>query len=183
MALYKLQLVSIVSIFFIIVQCIGGYIANSIAIFTDTAHLATDLLGFIMSILALRLSRRSATKSLSYGWQRSEIIFTLMSTIFLMVITLWLVIEAIDRIRNAGKSEVLGKEMLIISIIGLFFNFVKIMILQQDGDHSHDTNEDASLETEGNINVDAAFLRVLSDLIVSIGVIFAAIIIYIEPSW
>jgi Co/Zn/Cd efflux system component len=100
-----------------------------------------------------------------------------------MVITLWLVIEAIDRIRNAGKSEVLGKEMLIISIIGLFFNFVKIMILSQDGDHSHDTNEDASLEPEGNINVDAAFLRVLSDLIVSIGVIFAAIIIYIEPSW
>ena len=135
-----------------------------------------------MSIIALRLSRRSATKSLSYGWQRSEIIFTLMSTIFLMVITLWLVIEAIDRIRNAGKSEVLGKEMLIISIIGLFFNFIKIKILSE-GDHSHDTNEDSALEPEGNINVDAAFLRVLSDLIVSIGVIFAAIIIYIEPSW
>lgn len=98
---------------------------------------------------------------------------------FLIVITLWLVIEAIDRIRNAGKSEVLGKEMLIISIIGLFFNFIKITILSQGGGHSHDTNE----EPEGNINVDAAFLRVLSDLIVSIGVILAAIIIYIEPTW
>ena len=55
-ALKKLKLVSIISIFFIVVQCIGGYLANSIAIFTDTAHLATDVLGFCMSIIALRLS-------------------------------------------------------------------------------------------------------------------------------
>ena len=102
-ALQKLQLVSIVSIFFIVVQCIGGYIANSIAIFTDTAHLATDLVGFAMSIIALRLSRRQATKELTYGWQRSEIIFTLMSTIFLVVMTVWLVIEAIDRIRKPSN--------------------------------------------------------------------------------
>ena len=74
--------------------------------------------------------------------------------------------------------------MLVIAVIGLFFNFIKIKILSQGGDHSHDKNEDADdLEPEGNINVDAAFLRVLSDLIVSIGVIFAAIIIYIEPTW
>ena len=73
--------------------------------------------------------------------------------------------------------------MLIIAVIGLFFNFVKIKILSQGGDHSHDTNEDPALEQEGNINVDAATLRVLSDLVVSIGVILAAIIIYIEPSW
>lgn len=138
-----------------------------------------------MSIVALRLSRRSATSSLSYGWQRSEIIFTLMSTIFLVVITLWLVIEAVDRIRNSEKAEVLGKEMLIISVIGLFFNFIKIKILSQGGGHSHgddDVEHDPDQEEE-NITVDAAFLRVLSDLIVSIGVIIAAVIIYIKPSW
>ena len=101
-----------------------------------------------------------------------------MSTIFLIVITISLVTEAIDRIRNPS-NEVLGKEMLIIAVIGLFFNFVKIKILSQGGDHTHSSDE----EQEGNINVDAAFLRVLSDLIVSIGVIFAALIIYVEPSW
>ena len=74
--------------------------------------------------------------------------------------------------------------MLIIAVIGLFFNFVKIKILSQGGgDHSHATDEEAAHEQEGNINIYAAFLRVLSDLIVSIGVIFAALIIYIEPSW
>ena len=76
--------------------------------------------------------------------------------------------------------------MLIISVIGLFFNFIKIKILSQGGGHSHGDEEldaEHDADQEDNITVDAAFLRVLSDLIVSIGVIIAAIIIYIEPSW
>lgn len=98
------------------------------------------------------------------------------------MITIWLVIEAVDRIRNPS-NEVLGKEMLVIAVIGLFFNCIKVKILSQGGDHTHSSDEKDAHEQEGNINVDAAFLRVLSDLIVSIGVIFAALIIYIEPSW
>ena len=105
-----------------------------------------------------------------------------MSSIFLVIITIGLVIEAIDRIRNP-KTEVLGGEMLAIAVIGLFFNFVKVKILSQGGDHTHSSEEEDAHEQEGNINVDAAFLRVLSDLIVSIGVIFAAMIIYLEPTW
>lgn len=73
--------------------------------------------------------------------------------------------------------------MLIIAVIGLFFNLLKIKILQQGGDHTHSQDEEVALEQEGNINVDAAFLRVLSDLVVSVGVILAAMIIYVEPSW
>jgi Co/Zn/Cd efflux system component len=107
-----------------------------------------------------------------------------MSSIFLVIITIGLVIEAVDRIRNP-KTEVLGGEMLAIAVIGLFFNFVKVKILSQGGDHTHSSEEEDAHphEQEGNINVDAAFLRVLSDLIVSIGVIFAAMIIYLEPTW
>lgn len=56
-ALKQLYLVSFVSVFFIAAQLTGGYLANSIAIFTDTAHLGSDMLGFGMSILSLRISR------------------------------------------------------------------------------------------------------------------------------
>ena len=55
-AMEKLKLVTFVSIFFIIIQCIGGYLSNSIAIYTDSAHLATDLIGFAMSITAIKMS-------------------------------------------------------------------------------------------------------------------------------
>jgi cation diffusion facilitator family transporter len=120
--------------------------ANSIAIFTDVTHLAGDLIGFGLSIYALRLSRRQATNEYHFGWKRSEIISTLLSVLFLISITLWLVIEAVDRIRNPS-NKVLGKEMLIIAVIGLFFNLVKIKILSQGGgNHQHPFADEGDFE-------------------------------------
>lgn len=58
-ALGQLYCVAGVSIFFIAAQCVGGYLANSIAIFTDTAHLGSDMIGFAMSIISLRIGRQS----------------------------------------------------------------------------------------------------------------------------
>merc|ERR1712086_1133446 len=75
----KLVTVTIVSSFFIVFQCIGGYLANSIAIFTDTAHLATDMIGFVISMAAMKISMRESSKSYTFGWQRAEIIGTLLS--------------------------------------------------------------------------------------------------------
>ena len=72
--------------------------ANSIAIFTDTAHLASDMIGFMMSIVALKISQRPASKELTFGWHRAEIIGTLMSVIFLLTLTIWLVFEAFNRL-------------------------------------------------------------------------------------
>jgi len=73
-------------------------LANSIAIFTDTAHLASDMIGFMMSIVALKISQRPASKELTFGWHRAEIIGTLMSVIFLLTLTIWLVFEAFNRV-------------------------------------------------------------------------------------
>lgn len=78
----------------------GGYYANSIAIYTDTAHLASDLLGFAMSIVALKISMKPASKELTYGWHRAEIIGTMISVIFLLAITFWLLVEASNRVIN-----------------------------------------------------------------------------------
>ena len=100
----------------------GGYLANSIAIFTDTAHLASDMIGFGMSMIALKLSMRPASKELTFGWHRAEIIGTMISIIFLLTMTLWLLYEAINRLANA--EEVKGKEMLITAVMGLFFNLI-----------------------------------------------------------
>jgi len=97
-AMNKLICVCIVSSFFIVCQCIGGYMANSIAIFTDTAHLATDVLGFAMSMAALKISMRPASKDLTFGWHRAEIIGTLLSIIFLLTITIGLLYAAVLRV-------------------------------------------------------------------------------------
>jgi len=196
----KLKCVSFVSVFFIIAQCIGGYLANSIAIFTDTAHLATDLIGFTMSIIALNLSMKSADQKLTFGWHRAEIIGTLSSIVFLVTITLFLLKEAIGRVKN--PQEVKGQVMLITAVAGLFFNLIQMSILHQgeghyhlggddhdhdhgdgDGDHDHDHDHDHGPKKESNINVDAAFCHALSDMIMSIGVIIAAVVIFFKPEW
>ena len=72
--------------------------AGSIAILTDCAHLVSDLIGFVMSIVALALTRREASKQYSFGWQRSEVIGTIVSILFLVVLTVWLFFEATKRV-------------------------------------------------------------------------------------
>ena len=71
--------------------------AGSIAIFTDSAHLASDLLGFGISILALSMAQKSASSHLTYGWHRAEIIGTLVSVSTIWIMTIWLVVEATNR--------------------------------------------------------------------------------------
>ena len=80
----KLFLVSFVTVFFIIAQSIGGYLSGSIAIFTDTAHLASDMVGFSMSMIALKLSIRPTSETLTSGWARAEVVGPTISVVFLL---------------------------------------------------------------------------------------------------
>lgn len=121
-AMRKLKIVAFVSIFFIAAQMTGGYLANSIAIFTDTAHLASDMIGFMMSMIALKISMRPASHELTFGWQRAEVLGTLLSVAFLLTLTLWLVVEATKRVVNPQPVD--AKIMLITAVCGLFFNLI-----------------------------------------------------------
>ena len=186
--------------------------AHSIAIFTDTAHLASDVVGFGISMIALKMTFREASKELTFGWHRAEIIGTMGSVIFLLTITMWLLTEAIKRMLD--PQEVKAKEMMITAVMGLFFNLIQMKILHQgeghyhlggshDHDHDHgdgaDHHHEGGAVTEGsekkpcgghghekaerNINVDAAMLHALGDMIMSIGVCIAAGFILYNPKW
>ena len=241
--------VSAVSVFFIIAQLVGGYLSGSIAIFTDTAHLASDLLGFGISITALKLGQKDATHDLTFGWHRAEIIGTLVSIASIWIMTFWLLGEATQRFFM--EPQVKGDLMLIVAVMGLFFNLIQMKILHSGdghyhlgGDHHHDHDhghshghshghdhghshghshsgdekakkkikddsvKESLVENDhhghshshdhdhghshghshdhgsgSNINVDAAFLHVLGDMLMSVGVIIAATLIYFVPSF
>ena len=136
-AMKKLMIACFVSFFFIIVQVAGGYLAKSIAIFTDSAHLASDMLGFAISMLSLKCAQKPANRELSYGWHRSQIVGTLVSIIFIWGLTIWLIYEA--TLRVITPQPVLGGIMLIVAVLGLFFNIIQMKILDVDGhgDHGH----------------------------------------------
>ena len=107
---------------FITVEIIGGYWAGSIAIMADSAHLASDIIGFAISIIALWLGQRSVSDHLTYGWNRAEIIGTMVSIATIWVMTVWLFAEA--TMRFFSPPQVVGDKMLIIAVLSLIFNLI-----------------------------------------------------------
>jgi zinc transporter 2 len=87
------------------------------------------MVGFMMSMVAMKMSLRPASKELTFGWHRAEIIGTMTSVIFLLTLTIWLVFEATGRV--VDPQEVKGLEMAITAVMGLFFNLIQMKILHQ----------------------------------------------------
>ena len=135
-AIKKLAWVCVICTIFMIIEIIGGYLANSIAIMSDAAHLLSDLLGFLISIISIYISRRVAKNNMSYGYHRAEIIGALVSIVLIWALTIWLLYEATLRIIRTPQVD--GIIMIIIAIIGFSFNVIMGIVLAKSGvPHSH----------------------------------------------
>ncbi len=93
----------------------------------DTAHLATDLIGFSISVASLLIAQRPASESLSYGYHRAEVLGTLISMLVLWAITIFLVYAA--TLRFIDPPVVVGNIMFVTAVLGLFFNLIQMSIL------------------------------------------------------
>ena len=99
-------------------------------------YIYKDATGFIFSIFAIYFSNRHATRAHSFGFHRVEIIGVLVSILLIWVVTVFLVIEAIDRLRN--PIEINGKVMLFTAVIGIIMNILLFFILGDGHDgHGH----------------------------------------------
>ena len=142
-AMKKLSIVCVICLIFMTVEVIGGYLANSIAIMSDAAHLLSDFLGFIISIVSIYISRRVATTEMSFGFHRAEIIGALVSITLIWGLTLWLLYEATLRIITVPQVD--GFIMVLVAVIGFAFNLVMGIVLAYQGIghvhlHSHNHN-------------------------------------------
>ncbi|XP_014668620.1 PREDICTED: zinc transporter 2-like [Priapulus caudatus] len=188
----KLLIASCLCLVFMIGEVFGGYFADSLAIMTDAAHLLTDFASFMISLFALWVASRPATKQMHWGYYRAEVIGALVSVLLIWVITGILVYLAVMRIVR-GEYEIDAPIMLITAGVGVVINLFMGFILHSTGHgHSHggvSHAEVAAHSHEGskkkpmNVNVRAAFIHVLGDLVQSIGVMVAAIVIYFKPEY
>eukprot|EP01084_Bolivina_argentea_P019781 36795_1 len=194
----KLFYALIFCILFMFVELIGGYIAHSIALMSDALHLLSDCGGLIISLISLWITQKNATNKLTFGYHRAEILGALFSVFLIWFLTFWLVYEAINRIFN--PEDVNGEIMFIIACIGIVVNIVMSGILHQGHDHHHHHNhnhshshfsEDAHIdnnqmgimnenENHTSLNVRSAFIHALGDLLQSIGVLIASILIWYD---
>lgn len=192
----KLLIAIALCFLFMIAELVGGYLSGSLAIMTDAAHLLSDVAGFLVSLCAVGWSRKRASAAMSYGYHRAEILGALLSISMVWALTGWLVVEAFDRLRNPQPID--GRMMFWVAILGVLVNAVIGLVLHEQQHHhgiDDDTAEnleriDASLPSashthaiRGNLNVRAAFIHAIGDLIQSLGVLVAAIVVWWRPEW
>ncbi|RZB89864.1 zinc transporter 2-like, partial [Asbolus verrucosus] len=166
-----------------ITELIGGFIAGSLAVMTDAAHLFSDFVGFLISLLSIWIARKSPTKSMTFGYHRAEVLGA-----FLSVLTIWLLaaIFAVLAINRLWKKEydIKADTMMLVASLGVIVNVMMGAVLHGFcHNHSHGLSQNNQRDqSHSNINVRAAAAHVLGDLLQSFGVLIAAIIIKLFPN-
>jgi cobalt-zinc-cadmium efflux system protein len=146
-----------------VVELVGGLIANSLALISDAAHMLTDVGAMLLSLFALWVAQRPITLTMSFGYHRAEILGALLSGLFIWSISGFLIYEAI--IRMQSPPEVKGPLVFVVALIGLMANIVSIWMVKSAKDD--------------NLNVRATYLHLLSDALGSVGAILAGVILWI----
>jgi len=135
-AITKLTWVLLLAFFFMVCEAVGGWLANSLAILADAAHLFSDFAGYAISLVAVCCATRKPTQNMSFGYARIEILGALLSVMMLWVVLCFLIQEGIERLQKPEKIN--GFVMLIVSSIGLVVNLMMGCILTYCGHgHSH----------------------------------------------
>lgn len=145
---------------YVIAEVVGGLITGSLALLADAAHMLTDVGGLALALLAIRFAAREATPQRTYGYLRMEVLSALTNAVVLLLLTVYILYEAYQRFLS--PPEILSGPMLVVAAIGLIVNLVSMRLLVGGSSES--------------VNVKGAYFEVLSDMLGSIGVIVAALL-------
>jgi cobalt-zinc-cadmium efflux system protein len=155
-----------VTVVFMVVEAVGGYVSGSLALVADAAHMLMDCAALGLSLFAAWVVRRPARGGRTYGWYRAEILAAMVNGVLLLLITAGIVIEAVRRL---NEPRVIHTDvMLVVASGGFLANLVAVTILHKVRGES--------------LAVRGAYLHVLSDILGSAAAIVAAIVI-MQTGW
>ncbi|MFV9425639.1 cation diffusion facilitator family transporter [Microbacterium sp. S1037] len=146
-----------------VVQIVGAILSGSLALLADAAHMFTDAAALVVALVATAIASRPADDRRTFGYQRAEVLGALANGVILIVLCAWVGIEAVQRLLAPAEAEVEGGLMLVVAAVGMVANAISMWLLGRAQKRS--------------INVRGAYLEVLGDLVGSIAVIIAAIVI------
>ncbi|MCH8898500.1 MAG: cation transporter [Chloroflexi bacterium] len=146
---------------YMVAEVIGAMVSGSLALLADAGHMITDGAALTLALLAIWVADRPASIKRTFGFQRVEVLAALLNALGLWLIVTWILIEAFRRFMD--PPEVQGTLMLIVGAGGLVINIIVAWALHRSARES--------------LNVEGAFLHVLGDLVGSIGVIVASVLI------
>lgn len=146
---------------FLVIEFVGGWMANSLALLSDAGHMLTDLGGLLLALFASWMAQRPATERLTFGYHRAEVLGALASGLSIWALAGILVFQAIGRLGN--PAEVRGGLVVWVAAAGLIANLLSLKVLHR---HSHD-----------HLNVRGAYLHVLADTAGSLGALASGALI------
>jgi cobalt-zinc-cadmium efflux system protein len=149
-----------------VAEAVGGLVSGSLALLSDAGHMLTDVAALGLALLAVRFASRPADEKRTFGFRRAEVLAAQANVAALVVLTAWIVWEAVDRLRHPGARIELGV-MAGVAVVGLVANLVVLRWLHAD--HS--------------LNARSAFLHVLGDAVSSVVVLAGAVAMWFEPGW
>lgn len=154
----------VITLFFTIVEVIGGIVSGSLALLSDSAHMISDVVALGLSMLAIHLASRKPNSRYTYGYLRFETIAALLNGLALCAIAVGIFVEGARRF--VTQPEIDFGIMLVIAVIGLIVNIILTALLSR------------SMKEENNLNIRSALWHFIGDLLSSIGVILSALLIY-----
>ncbi|TCV98028.1 CDF family zinc transporter ZitB [Biostraticola tofi] len=154
----------IVTAAFMVIEVIGGLVSGSLALLADAGHMLTDAAALLMALTAVHFANHKPNGRHTFGYLRLTTLAAFINALALLVITLVIVWEAIERFYQ--PRPIAGWTMMVIAIAGLLANLLSFWLLH-------------SGSSEKNMNMRGAALHVLGDLLGSVGAIVAAIIILV----
>lgn len=151
----------IINLLFVVLEGAFGFFSNSLSLVADAGHNLSDVLGLVVSWVAVILSQRQRTARYTYGYKRSSILAALLNAVFLLVAVGGIVVEAVQRL--ADPQPVGENSVIIVATIGIVVNGLTAFLFMKEQHH--------------DLNVKGAFLHMAADTLVSVGVVAAAIVI------
>lgn len=147
---------------FTTIEFVVGYQTNSLALIADASHNLSDVMSLIISLIGMKLAQKASTKLYTYGYKKASILASLINAVLLIVIVINIIKEGILRLDAA--PEVVGTYIIITAVIGVLINTISAFLFWKG--------------QQNDINIKGAFLHLLVDAIVSVGVVISGIIIY-----
>src|SRR5690625_2603070 len=159
----RLKLVLLLISIYMVAEVVGGILTNSLALLADAGHMLSDAAALALALFALWIADQPARPSYTYGYYRAEILAAVANAAALLVVSVFIFIEAYRRL-SGEPGEVQGGAMMLIASGGLAVNVAGLFIL--------------SGGRRGSLNMRGAWLHVLSDALGSVGAIIAGLLIW-----
>jgi len=158
----RLVLSLVLTLAFVFIEAIAGFVANSLALLTDAAHNLTDVIALGLSWYAIRLTSQPANARSTYGYHRVGILVALLNSTTLLLISLGIFYEAWRRFLN--PPEVQSGVLITVGLIAVVINLATALLMRKGSEH--------------DLNIRSAFVHLMGDVMSTVGAVIAGIMIY-----